>query len=445
MDFRGLWFTLALFTGLVAPSYAERPLSLMELYTQALEEDPRVNIAQQRLEQSRAQHDVARGALLPQASAFAQYSANEVNFDDPLQPRQSYGGERYVVQVRQMLFNWRSISARARASNVIDQREAELMDVMSELSVNLAQRYFNVLLADDNVELLEAELELLSQQVKETDALFERRLVALTDQLEVRARADQVRIDLIDAKNNAALAREELTALVGIDAASMRELGSLRDDYTLPSLQKSSEQWVRDALANNALLASRREAVQAARKTIDEQRGAYMPTVDLVMNAQRSDIGFDNLQLPGRENQYIGVDINLPLFAGGANRARVREAQSGYRIALEEEEATRREVVKRVRGAWLTSQANLQRIEAAKLSLESAVTRYEAARKSFSIGVAKAADVIAALHFRTRAERDYKQALYSYFVGWLELYHQGGAMDPDYLQQLELDVIASGA
>jgi len=444
--YRAPYAPAALLALLLSLPCTARPasLGLADIYSRALQNDPRVVIAQERLEQSRAQRDMARGAMLPQASALAQVSANEVNFDDAPGTRDSFGGERYSLQVRQMLFNWRSISARARAASLVDQREAELMDIMSELSVNVAERYFNVLLADDNVALLEAEFNLLTQQVKETDALFERRLVAMTEQLEVRARSDQVRSDLIDARNNAALAREDLTALIGIDVAAHGMLGPLREDYQLPTQLYDMEHWVEQALANNALLASRRDAAEAARKGVTEQRGSYMPTVDLIMNAQRTDLGFDNLQSPRRDNQFIGIDINVPLFAGGANRARVREAQSGYRIALEEEEATRRDVVRRVRGAWLTTEASHERIQAAKRSLQSATVSYEAARKSFSLGISRAADVIAALHFRTRAERDYRQALYTYLVGWLNLHHQGGAMDPDFLQKIDLDVIASG-
>ncbi len=71
---------------------------------------------------------------------------------------------------------------------------------------------------------------------------------------------------------------------------------------------------------------------------MQEQKGGHYPTFDLVLSTQRSDVGYDNQTSPQRDTEYIGVDINLPLFAGGSTSARVREAWSQYYIAREEEE-----------------------------------------------------------------------------------------------------------
>jgi outer membrane protein len=147
-------------------------------------------------------------------------------------------------------------------------------------------------------------------------------------------------------------------------------------------------------------------------------------------------VGFDNQQVPERVTRYIGVDVTVPLFTGGSTSARVREAWASYYIAREEQEAARREVLKRTREAWLSTRSSRRRIEAAKASVESATKSYEAMSKSFSYGTVTAADVLEALHARTRAVRDYRTSLYEYVTNWLTLRREGGALDAVDLEQL---------
>ena len=196
------------------------------------------------------------------------------------------------------------------------------------------------------------------------------------------------------------------------------------------------EHWTEMALASNSTLASRREAVLVAEQEVQQQKAGHYPTFDLVLSAQRSDLGYDNQTSPQRDTKYIGVDMNLPLFAGGSTSARVRGAWSQYYIAREEEEGARREVLKLTRAAWLNTRSSRKRIDAASLTVKSASKSYEAMNKSFSYGTVKAADVLGALHGKTRAQRDFQDALYSYVVNWLRLKRESGSLMAEDLQQL---------
>lgn len=408
-------------------------VSLFEVYAEALEADPRVKIAQYKVEMGKAQEDSAFGRFLPQVSLNAQLSDNEVDFTETDFDAQSYNGERYSAQVRQMLFNWSTISARSRAKQLVAQREAELADVMSILLVDVSERYFQVLLADGDQRLMVSEQDLVQQQLRETDELYKRKLVRITDFLETQARADQVRTDVIEAENTAALAREYLSELTG---TYIENVMPFREGFTLPVLENTMDYWTELSIANNALLVSKHEAVLAAEKAVQEQKGGHYPTFDLILSAQRSDVGYDNVASPQRDTQYIGVDINLPIFAGGSTSARVREAWAQYYIAREEEEQARREVLKRTREAWLNTRSSRQRIDSAELGVISASKSFEAMSKSFTYGTVTASDVLFALRSQTRAQRDYRDALYSYIVNWLALKRESGGLTSNDLVQL---------
>ena len=424
-----------------ATAWAE-DVDLYSIYALAVKKDPRVQIAQQKVEMGKARADSSLGVLLPQVSAFGNWSDNDVSFDSNLIDNQQYDGKRYGYQVRQVLFNWSALSNRRRTYQVIAQREAELLDVMSIVLVDTSERYFNVLLADGNLRLVRTERELVQQQLRQTEEMYKRKLVRITDYLETQARADKVLIDEIEAENAAALARESLAELTG---EYVGDLASIREDFSLPQLQNTMDYWVQLATDNNSLLQSKRQAVIVAKQGVEEQKGGHYPTFDLVYSDQTSDIGFDNQQSPKRDTQYIGIDVTIPLFSGGSTSAKVREAWAGYYIAREEEEAARRDVLKRTREAWLNTRSSRRRIDAAEASVRSASKSYEAMSKSFSYGTVTAADVLEALHGRTRAERDRQNALYSYLTNWLSLQREGGTLDNDDLKQLNDGMLAASS
>jgi outer membrane protein len=314
-----------------------------------------------------------------------------------------------------------------------------LLDVMSIVLVDTSERYFNVLLADGNLRLVQAERELVQQQLRQTEEMYKRKLVRITDMLETQARADKVVSDEIEAENESALAREALAELIG---EYVGDIAPIRADFTLPKLENNMDYWVQLATDNNSLLQSKREAVIAAKQGVEEQKGGHYPKFDLVYSDQTSDIGYDNQQSPKRDTQYIGLDITVPLYSGGATSARVREAWAGYFIAREEEEAARREVLKRTRAAWLNTRSSRKRIDATEASVRSANKSYEAMSKSFTYGTVTAADVLEALHARTRAERDRQNALYGYITNWLALKREGGTLENDDLKQVNSWLLA---
>ncbi len=430
---------IVLLSALASPAPLARPADLMEVYLQALESDPRITIARQKLAMGEARSRGALGQMLPQANFYGSWSENRLNFPEERTPRQEFPGQRVSVQVQQMLFNWSKLAARAQARQAVEQYQAELLDAMGLLLVDVAQRYFQVLLADHDVQLTATEQELAEQQLKQTESLLERKRVRVVDFLETQARVDQVRTDAIEADNHAALTRERLLELTGVPVV---QLAALQPDFTLPSLPDSMQYWTDLALSSNATLRARAEAVDVAREGIQQQKGRYGPNLDLVLSMQDSDVGFDNQPFTRRRTNYLGLNVVLPLYSGGATSAAVREAWAQYYMTRAEHEAVRREVLRLTREAWLNTRSSRQRIDAANLSVISAGKSYDAMSRGFSYGVVTATDVLAALHGRTRAQRDYQDALYSFLLNWLALQRAAGQLEASDLEQVNSWLVA---
>ena len=113
--------------------------------------------------------------------------------------------------------------------------------------------------------------------------------------LEAQTRVDTLRADIIESRGKVALSRERLFQLTGIQAVAPLEVV---DQILLSSSVASAESAAAIAVQFDAAVAAAQEAVSAARKGIQREKGSWWPEIGFVYNSQFSDVGFDNLTSP---------------------------------------------------------------------------------------------------------------------------------------------------
>ncbi|HAS47966.1 MAG TPA: hypothetical protein DCS33_01470, partial [Gammaproteobacteria bacterium] len=166
-------------------------------------------------------------------------------------------------------------------------------------------------------------------------------------------------------------------------------------------------------------------------KRVDEQRGAYMPQVNFVVQRQDSNVGFDNMPLNRTDNTYVGLNVTIPLYAGGSNKAAVREALSQHSIAENELRQVQLEANEQVRIAYIQVQAAETLIEAAQKLVDSTALASTAMQRGFELGAVTSVDVLNALRDQYRAERDLQQARYDHIKFLLMLKRETGLLTAD--------------
>ena len=414
-----LWIQL-IFTllGLSSPAIAATTVTLQDAYRLARDSAPELAIARYRVDGAESQRDVAKGRVLPQVSAFGQWSENRVEYRGGFIPDQRYPGERYGFQASQSLINMPNWMEYDRQKALVALSEQELKVAEVQLLGALAEAYLNVLLADADLVQFETEFEALEQQLEEANALYERSLLPITQVLETQTRADTLRADVIAARGRLAIAKENLIALVGT-----RDIEPLpvAERVSLSSTAISASQAAQMAFDSSPEVAAAQEGMLAARKSIARERGSWVPNVDLVISSQYSDVGFDNLTSPPRTSDSIQISVNYPLFEGGAGSARLRGAWAEFYTAQQQVEAAKRSGETRARSAWVQLEAASERVNAARQAVKTSKTNLDAARKAVKAGTARVTDVLLAMAQNTRAERDLSSARFQRAMGWLEL------------------------
>ena len=399
--------------------------SLEEFFSAAIDFSPTLQIASENLNISSARKKAANGQLLPQLNAGANVSDNNA---DQFNRTQNFTGERYFLALSQTLFNWQQFAARKQANLLEDQSEEEYYYQLAVLLTDVAERYFGVLQARDALESVASEIDALSNQLEQVQSLFDRQLAQVTDLYQVQASLAAIEARQLQLEADLALSRESLYSISGLEVGPLLQL---RQDVEISPLEFNQDFYVQQAKERNKRVLASEFAVRAANQGVSARRGAYMPQVSLIAQRQDSNVGFENLPINRTDNTYIGVNVVIPLYAGGRNRAGVSEAISRRSIAEYELRATQLQARELVRTAFLQVQASGIQTDAASILVESTALSAEAMQQGFALGTVTSVDVLNALRDQFQAERELQRVRYDHIRYLLLLKRETGTLSAE--------------
>lgn len=406
-------------------AYKANAEDLMGIYRLVEKSDPRFVIGRGTVDIGEARERQAFGQLLPQASFSSSLSSTERTVEEFDQFNQ-FGGERYAVSVQQAVFNMESYHSWQRAKTVTDQFAFEYDDTVAKVQLDTIERYFELLKAEDELRLLAEEKEDTRKKVQQTQSLFDKQLVRVNELLEVKASLDLIESEEIDARQVRDIARESLTELTG---QPVEFVNTLKNNLGFDAPETELDQFIDIAMQENPALRALSTEVSAVRRDIKSKRAQHLPTVDLQLSKQETDIGFDNTQSPRSESEVISLNINVPLYSGGTTSARVKESAKQLVVTQAELDKTRREVIKDLKDMYIGTRATLRRIQATNKAVESAEKSLEASERSFELGMTTISDLLDVQRALLEARRRNQQSRYDFIITKARLAYLSGTLD----------------
>ncbi len=405
-------------TGVSASTFST---DLMQLYREARLEDPRVLASYARAQAGQEHQREAMGSLLPQVSLNA--GTNRIHQENELVQR-SYDSENYSLVLRQYLYNKAAWENYQKFKSLARQSESEALEAQAEATVDLAQRYFAALAAEDELELVRAERRTTQKSLDRVNALYEKQLAMITDQLDLKARVDLLAAQELDARNQASISREALAEIVGRPVKE--KLNRIRDDAQFRVSAQSLETWVREGVAQNPALKANESGVEAAGAALRSGKGGHYPTLSLTLSAQQTNEGYNNSLAPRTDSYVAGIGVQVPLYSGGSTSARVRGLYQDQITAEQQLESVQRRVVKEITSAYLTANSSAEKISASRNALASAQLSRVAAEKALSYGMVNAVDVLTSVRNEFRARRDLLKTQYEFVTNVFTLNRWAG-------------------
>ncbi|MDA9901303.1 TolC family protein [Gammaproteobacteria bacterium] len=412
------------------PSNIGDGYTLENFFSAALAYNPRLKIASERFNIGTVQKNQINSQLLPQIRANANISENSRNTNTL---RQTFDGNRYSVQLTQTLFDWQAFTARKRAYLREDIAEIEYYGELASLLTDVSEKYFNALEAQDSLASIASELNAIENQAQQIEQLYSLELAQITDLYQVQATLAQIQSQKIQTQSQLA---QEYDALLAISGLNAQDLYVLDPSVDIPKIDENLHFWIDSAASHNHLIQSKKLAVKESTQAIAQEKGAFLPKVSLIIQRQDSDVGFDNRPLDRSENTFFGVDVSIPLYSGGGNLAKVREAKSMEIIAVSELKQAELEVNQLVRTAYLQAESSGVIIAAAQKLVESTSLSSTAMQRGFDLGTVTSVEVLSALRDQYRAERELQRVRYAYIKSMLLLKKEAGTLSSADLEEI---------
>ncbi len=290
-----------------APAPAE---DLITIYRLALEQDAELKIAAADYRSALEALPIARSGRLPQISLSAGISRDDT--DNSVSGDGTFDTTAYTLSLSQSLYDTDLAADIGAAEASTEAERARFEAAQQNLALRVAETYFDILAAQDNVDFAYAERTAIARQLEQAQKRFEVGLIAITDVHEAQARFDSADAQAILAENLLENAYQALAVITG--DAGIRELAKLGDELRLVVPEPADAgAWVEFALDNNRDLAAARENLNAARfGRRKADRGRY-PTVDLVASYTDQDSENNTLGEFQQDNLSVGIELLIPL------------------------------------------------------------------------------------------------------------------------------------
>ncbi|MCY1428645.1 Outer membrane protein TolC [compost metagenome] len=316
--------------------------------------------------------------------------------------------------------------------------DEEFRGKSQELLVRVMTSYTQALFAEDQISISVASKQAYQQQFQQNQQLFQQGEGTRTDILEAQARFELADAEEIQARNDQDAALRELGALIGEPSARIDELAPLNDGFALLTLQPATyEAWHELALANNPQLASQRQALEVAEYEVERNRAGHLPKVTAYATSRQMQSDSGNTYNQRYDTNTIGIEVSLPLFAGGGVSAATRQASRNLEQAEYELDGNTRTTLIELRRQYNACQSGVSRLRAYQRALTSAEALVQSTRQSVLGGERVNLDVLNAEQQLATTRRDLAQARYDYLLAWIKLHYYAGTLREEHLARVD--------
>lgn len=359
----------------------------------------------------------ARSALLPQIQLSANTQRNRT--DSTFAGVQNYDSNSVGVNVTQPLYRQASLSQFEQAKQLIRSNSAQLDSKQQDLILRVASAYFDVLLAQDNLNVLLAQKTAISQQLALAKANFTAGTATITDSDEAQARFELTQAQLIAVQNDLNIKQQALSVLTGKPTGT---LSGLNTQYPLSPLALNQlDGWIASAVESNPQIRIEQANFNIAEQEIARARSGHLPTLDAVANYTDSNNQLFGNTFVNTRNASIGLALNLPLYQGGLVNSRIREAEANKERAQQNLLVIRRQIDLNTRQAAYSINSQAAQVTAYTQAVSASLSALESNKLGLTVGIRTNIDVLNAQQQYYATQRDLAAARYGYWLAKLRL------------------------
>jgi len=304
--------------------------------------------------------------------------------------------------------------------------EFQTEQARQDLILKVVQAYYGVLVSRENAAAAGEALRVAESNEKRIENMQRSGLVVDSDVLSAKVFVAQMKDGEIRARNRAETARMALARELGLALEARPEPSESLAEPVEPS--RTPEEWAQFAVEHRPALRAAQLQQDAAASEKKVARAEFGPKVGLYADFERDAL---TLGGPSGTNWTAGARLDLNLFAGGAERSRLAEAQANASKAKHNLEWFRSGVLLEVRQAYLDTTAAAQRAAAARDAAEQARESLRIIQNRYDTGLTTITELLRAQAAQLDARTVYLSALYDWQVARTQLERAAGSLTVD--------------
>lgn len=342
-----------------------------------------------------------------------------------------YNTNGWTLSLSQPLFRWQNWMTYEQSELAVVQAEVQYKLAKQDLILRVVKAYFDVLLAQENLVTAQAQKTAIAEQLAAAKRNFEVGTTTITDTHEAQARFDLTTSQEIAAESDLQIKRHALRALIGKDAEGLKKV---KDGTAIPAPQPNDAgKWVESAEKENLGVQIGQAALEIANREIEKQGAGHFPTLDLVASRGRNSSG-TNPSMPSlggsdTTSTVVGLQLNIPIYAGGFVSSKEREAVALREKAIAELDNVRRNAALGARQAYLGVNSGLAQVKALEQAMISSQSALDANKLGYEVGVRVNMDVLNAQQQFYSTRRDLAKARLDTLTAQLNLKAATGTLN----------------
>lgn len=434
---------LSLFLG-VAISPAVYSFDLHQAYDHALVNDPEFKAAIAEFEAGLANEGIGRAAILPKINASyytATNSATQWGRAYSGGPQQAlswtYPSNYYGAFLNQPLFSLEAIARWKQGSAQANVARTKFIYDSQDLLIRVLQAYMDVLLSRKRLDFQLAEERAFKERWKLNQRMHTKGFSSITDVLEAEAAFQLSEANTVEARNNVDIVIQRLTNITKEENLFAESFKDIDPKFKAFKINPNTfEEWADKALESNMELATAGNRVEVAKQEYRKSHAGHFPTVSIVggITSQQSN-SVVSIQNTTNQN-YVGVQVNVPLFTGGEVTSRSSQTFSSYQKTQAERDITRDKVLTEVRRQYDLVIRSEKKIDALTKAVASSETLVKAANFGVNKGEKINLDTLFADKARYQAQVNLAESQYTYVLAYMKLKQLAGTLTVEDFNQI---------
>ena len=311
----------------------------------------------------------------------------------------------------------------------VEKARASRLDMVTQVK----SAYYSTLLAKEAFEVYKQVYENALQNLAVTQQKYDAQKASEMELLRAKTTVANAVPNVYNAEGSVILALWQLKAVLGVDLDMNLDVAGNLEDWSQQMLYDIHQH---DEISLDMNTTMKQLAIQAEMlaETVKLQKYANIPSLAVAFSftysAMTNDFNFKEYRWT--PYSYVGLSLNIPIFAGGKRYQQIRQAKNQYEQVQLQTLNTERQLKIAIRQQLNTMQTSMNSYYAAKDALASAQKAYDIVAKSYEVGRSTLIEVNDAQLALTQSQLAASQAVFNFLTAKSQLEQ---ALGQDFINQ----------